>query len=289
VGEIAWQDTQKVEAQLITKRLQAIQQEAQSKTPIDLTLLQALGKAYQQVRVPEPALTVYQQILADARMRQDTPTQQATLKTIGELEMAWFDYPKAAAIYEELLTLAQAQGDAFNQLTYIQQLAYIYDKAKQPENALRIKQQLAQSYLNNNNVAELSALKIAIASDYEALKQPNQASLNYQQAYELARSVQQFTYASQALEKLGALYDAYNQPNTALQVYQLLVQVDQQSYNFYGLMNTYDHMGQIYLQQKNYPQALAAFQQGLVLAKSLQYQEPYFTTQIERVNQQKPQ
>jgi hypothetical protein len=46
-------------------------------------------------------------------------------------------------------------------------------------------------------------------------------------------------------------------------------------------------MGQIYLDQKNYPKALAAFQQGLELAKSLQYQETYFATQIERVNQQR--
>jgi hypothetical protein len=48
-------------------------------------------------------------------------------------------------------------------------------------------------------------------------------------------------------------------------------------------------MGQIYLEQKNYPKALNAFQQGLELAKSLQYQENYFTTQIERATQQSSQ
>jgi hypothetical protein len=50
-------------------------------------------------------------------------------------------------------------------------------------------------------------------------------------------------------------------------------------------MSAYDKMGQIYLDQKNYPQALTVFQQGLELAKSLQYQETYFANQIERVNQ----
>ena len=54
-------------------------------------------------------------------------------------------------------------------------------------------------------------------------------------------------------------------------------------------MNAYDQMGQIYLEQKKYTQALAAFQQGLELAKSLQYQENYFTSQIEKVNQQRSQ
>ncbi|MBW4574936.1 MAG: tetratricopeptide repeat protein [Aphanothece sp. CMT-3BRIN-NPC111] len=287
VGGIAWQDNQKAEVQLITKRLQAIQQEVQAKPPIDLELLRALGQAYLQVRFPGPALSAFQEILADARQRQDTAAQETTLKTIAELQMAWFDYPKAAAAYEELLTMAQAQGDSVNQVFYMQQLAYIYDHAAQPENSLKAKQQLAESYLNQKALDKLPALKIAIASDYEALNQPNEAKENYQQAYDQAMSLQQFAYASEALEKLGDLYRSYGQPDTALQVYQALIEVDRQSYNLYGLMNAYDRVAQIYLEQKNYPQALAAFQQGLEVAKSLQYQETYFATQIEQVTQQK--
>jgi hypothetical protein len=54
-------------------------------------------------------------------------------------------------------------------------------------------------------------------------------------------------------------------------------------------MNVYDQMGQIYLERQEYAQALAAFQQGLVLAQSLKYQETYFARQIEVVNQQSSQ
>jgi tetratricopeptide (TPR) repeat protein len=284
VGEIAWQRNQKLEAQVITMRLQAIQKEAQDKKLINLELLQALGQAYQQVRLPEPATKIYEQILADARKRSDTATQDATLKTIAQLQMAWIDYPKAAATYEELLAQATAQGDSVSQFNYLQQLVYIYDKAKQPDNALRTKQLLAQSYKPDD--PRFPALKIAIASDYEALNKPDEASKNYQQAYELARVSKQFAYASEALQKLAALYRSHNQPKSALQVYEILLKTEQQTYNYYGLMTAYDQMGQIHLEQKNYPQALAAFQQGLALAKSLQYQETYFATQIDRVNKQ---
>ena len=289
VGDIAWQRNQKFDAQLITGRLQAIQAEAQEKKSLNLELLQALGQAYQQVRIPGPAIAVYQKILDDARQRQDIDAEKSTLDTLAQLHMSWFDYPKAAETYKELLVLAKSRSDRVNELVYIKQLVYIYDQAKQPQNALPFKQQLLQIYTDKEESAQIPALKLAIASDYEALNQPEQASQNYQAAYAQAFSLQQFAYASQALQKLAALYHSHEQPDFALQVYDVLLKVEQQSYNFYGLMNAYDQMGQIYLEQKKYAQALAAFQQGLELAKSLQYQENYFTSQIEKVNQQRSQ
>jgi tetratricopeptide (TPR) repeat protein len=132
-------------------------------------------------------------------------------------------------------------------------------------------------------------LKIAIATDYEALNQPDPASQNYQDAYKLAWALRQWAYASEALQKLAALYHSHNQSNSALQVYDVLIKTQQQSYNFYGLMNTYDKMGQIYLEQKKYSQALDVFQRGMQLAKSLRYQENYFAEQLERVSKQSSQ
>jgi tetratricopeptide (TPR) repeat protein len=289
VGEIAWQRNQKFDSRVIAARLQAIQTEAQQKKSLTPELLLALGQAYQQVRLLEAAIKVYQQILADQRTRGDTAAQEETQKTLAQLNLDWFDYPQAAAAYEELMAQAQARGDRVNELVYLQKLIYIYDKAKQPQNSLKTKQQLAQTYLNQQDYTKLVALKIAIAADYEALNQPDEASQNYQEAYSAALSLKQYAFASEALSKLATLYRSHNQPQSALEIYQVLLTVEQQSYNYYGLMYAYDQMGQIYLQQKQYPQALAVFQQGLELAKSLQYQENYFTTQIQRTNQQSSQ
>ncbi|HEY9707858.1 MAG TPA: hypothetical protein V6D48_06600 [Oculatellaceae cyanobacterium] len=289
VGEIAWQRNQKFDSRVIAARLQAIQQQAQQKKSLTPELLSALGQAYQQVRLLEAAIKVYQQILVDQRTRGDTAAQEETQKTLAQLNLDWFDYPQAAAAYEELMAQAQARGDRVNELVYLQKLIYIYDKAQQPQNALKTKQQLAQTYLNQQDYTRLIPLKIAIAADYEALNQPDEASQNYQEAYSAALSLKQYAFASEALSKLATLYRSHNQPQSALQIYQVLLTVEQQSYNYYGLMYAYDQMGQIYLQQKQYPQALAVFQQGLELAKSLQYQENYFTTQIQRTNQQSSQ
>lgn len=289
VGEIAWQNNQKFDVQLITARLVTIQKEAEEKKSLNLKLLQALGTAYQQVRVPGPAVTVYQQILADARQRQDSNTQISTLNTIAQLHLAWFDYPNAAKSYEELLSLAKAKNDSVNEVVYLKQLVYIYTQAKQYDKALVVKQQLEKTYIAQQELTQLAPLKIEIASDYEALNQPDKASKIYQEAYAQASSLRQLAYASEALQKLGALYRTHKQPEFALQVYDILLKVEEQSANSYGLMYAYDQIGQIHLAQKNYAKSLAAFKEGLSLAKLLQYQESYFTTQIDRVNTQSSQ
>ena len=291
VGEVAWQRTLKPDAKIITRRLQDIQQEAQDKKVMNLELQQALGQAYRQVRVFELAVAIYEKILADAQTRSDAEAQETTLKTLADLNLSWFNYPKAAAVYEELLARAQAKSDRVNEVFYMQQLLYVYDKAKQPANALKTKQRLVQTYLNQKdptNLTKIPGLKIAIGADYEALNQPQSASQNYQEAYNLAWESRQFAFASEALKKLGTLYRAHSQPDAALQVYEVLIKSEQQAFNFFGLMDAYDQIGQLYVEKKNYPQALAAFQKGLEVAKSLKYQEAYFTTQIERINKPLP-
>lgn len=288
VGEVAWQRTLKPDTKIITQRLQDIQQEAQKKKLMNLELQQALGQAYQQVRLFEPAVGIYEKILADAQTRSDAEAQETTLKTLAELNLAWFNYPKAAAAYEELLARAQTKSDRINEVFYLQQLVYVYDKAKQPANALKTKQGLIQNYLSQQDATKIPSLKIGIGTDYEALNQPQEASKSYQEAYALAWSARQFAFASEALKKLGTLYRSYNQPESALQVYEVLVKSEQQAFNFFGLMDAYDQIGQINLEKKNYPQALAAFQKGLEVAKSLKYQESYFVSKIEKINQLSP-
>ena len=287
VGEIAWQKTRKFDSQVIAKRLQEIQTEAQQKKTLNLELLQALGQAYQQVRLLDSASVVYEQILQVQEQQGDTTVVEELHKTLAQLYLERFKYPEAAQYYKKLLEQAQAKGDRVNELAYLQQLIYVYNKAQQPENALRVKQDLAATFPPTD--PRLPAIKIAIASDYEALKEPDLASQNYQEAYKLAWVLRQWAYASDALSKLAALYRSYNQPDSALQVYDVLIKTQQQSYNFYGLMNTYDQMGQIYLEQNKYSQALDVFQKGLELAKSLQYQESYFSSQIEQVTKRSSQ
>lgn len=295
VGAIAWSENETTQVQIITRRLQAIQQQAQSQPTVDLTLLRSLGYAYRQVRSPQQAIEVYNQILALERQAQNTVAADNTLRTIAELHLSWFDYSQAAKSYEELRNLANTRGDAFggsrsdhrvSEVTYLQQLAYIYDRARQYQQAITVKQRLADLYLNEAQFTQVPALRLAIASDYQALGQIQQAFENYQEAYASAWSLQQYARAGDALRRLIVLYRSQGQVAEALQTSQILLEADNKAANFYGLMNTYDQIGQIHLQNGDENAALTAFEQGLAIAQQLQYQQPYFTQQIQQIQQQ---
>ncbi|MGL6139125.1 MAG: tetratricopeptide repeat protein, partial [Planktothrix sp.] len=141
-------------------------------------------------------------------------------------------------------------------------------------------------YATQQNLLAIPEIKLGIGGNYEKLGQFEQAGATYQEAYSIATSIQQFDNASEALGRLGKLYRSQNQIKTALDIYQAQVLVNQQGYNYYGMMNAYDQIGDIYLSQKAYQSAIAAFQQGLGLAQQLKYREDYFVKKIDTVNRQ---
>lgn len=288
VGAIAWQESRNLDVQLISKRLREIEQQAELEAvevAIDPELLTALGQAYEQLRVPERAINIYEQILADAKEKGDLNTQYAALNTLGSLHISWFSYDRAADAYQELLLLTQEQADQVNESFYLEQLAFIYDKNFQPTEAVPIKEKLVEKYLAQQQSAQLINMHISLADDYSAIAKPEAASQSYQEAFKLAWSVQNLASAHEALDKLAQLYHTNEQPTFAVQIYQELLNLEQQSYDFYGQINTYDKIGEIHLEQENYPLALQAFTSGLQIANSLGYREDYFERKITNIQE----
>ena len=141
----------------------------------------------------------------------------------------------------------------------------------------------------NQDILALADLKISIGDDYVLLGEAEQASQNYQEAFSIAWSLQQFGAAGQALKRLGKLYENNDQDDYALRIYYELIKVEQESYNYYGLMQTYDAIGLIHLERQQYQQARTVFEAALDIAQSLKYQVDYFLTQLDKVNQQMQQ
>jgi tetratricopeptide (TPR) repeat protein len=295
VGAIAWKQNYGEEVKYITQRLQAIQKQTQSQkktAQVDLELWRSLAQAYQNVRSLKLAVEAYDQVLLVVRQQKDAIALVETLKTIGELHLTWFDYTKATPVYEELLSLATSQGERVNEVTYLQRLAYIYEQTKQPQQSLNVLNRLVEIYVSQNNLTQIPELKLAIASDYESLakEDPNlllEAFNNYQEAYITAWQLLEYFRAGEALQKLIALYRSQGQIDEALQTSQILVQTQTQAANFYGMMQAYDQIGQLYLERKDFPQALIAFKKGLELAQQLKHEEAYFTGQIQKVSKAK--
>ena len=293
VGAVAWNKQLLTQVQIIAQRLEEIQIEycssfvsnpsARGVYRCDLEMLEALAKAYQAVVERSLAVAVYEEILANARNRRDIPARQATLKTIARLQLERLDYAGAAVAYEELLALAEASNDRSVEIGYVLELARVYARGRQFEQAIAMRQRLVQFYTDTEELRRVPELQLAIAVDYQTLGRDNKALPHLRAAYKLAWSLQQFYLARVALEQIGTIYSSRDRLAEALQVYQALLIVDRRAYNLYGMMNTYDQIGQIYKLRQDYPQALAAFQKGLELARKLGYRAEYFAGQIEQI------
>ncbi|WP_333376753.1 tetratricopeptide repeat protein [Microcoleus sp. N9_B4] len=311
VGSFAWSNGKNLELQLITKRLQAIQKEVKSQVPLNTELLPAFAAAFQQVRAKGPTVEVYQEILENARQNQDILAEGQILKAIGLIHINWLSYDKAAPVYEELATLIQENRDLFaansavqnsavvagngappqpvtppTEVDTLRQLAYVYQQSKQPLKAIAAREKLASVYVNLQNPSAIPPLKIAIASDYQTIGQINLAAQYYQEAYNLAVPIQQYAQASEALDKLALLYRSQKQWEPTLRIYQMQLLLEERAYNFYGLMNTYDNIGQVYQEMKAYDKALESYQKGLDVAKRLGHRQEYFAKKIQKVNKQ---
>jgi len=287
ISEIAWRETETTQVRWIAERLQVLQEEATLAQ--NVAQLEAIGQAYLQIRDQKLALGVYEPLLAEARQQRNFAQEQATLLTIARLYLDWLDYANAANIYQELLQSVRsypptAPKPELTPIAILQQLAYIYQQDRQFQAAIPVLQELITTAQAQQRLEPIPGWLVELADSHQAIAQLEAAALRYQDAYTLAIAQQQFARASDALNKLALLYQSQNQPDAALQVYQVLLDVGQRSYDYYGMMNTYDQIGQIQLLLRAYPQAIGAFQQGLALAQQLRFREDYFSQRIQSVH-----
>ncbi|GAB4434253.1 MAG: tetratricopeptide repeat protein [Cyanobacteria bacterium J069] len=271
VGEVAWRENRGTDTRIITNRLEVIEQEQQAIAPPDYSLLLSIAQGYEQMRALPLAVSLYDQLLAQARAERNSAVEQLVLTSLGQLHLAWFEYERAAIAYTDLLALARSRNDGMRELEYLQQLAYIYEQGKMPERAIPIQLELVQRYEALPLPLLLPPLKIALGDHYRAVGRPALAANTYQEGFRLAQAQEQYGYASEALVHLAALYEALNRPADALLVYQTLILVEQQSYNTYGIMTAYEKIARLHQAQGETAEAIAAYQSALSLAQQLDY------------------
>lgn len=283
VGQVAWNESQTTEVRLITERLMEIEQQVLSRQPVDYDLLLQIAQSYQQLRARTQAVQLYEIILVQARAENNLATQEQALRALGELHLAWFDYPQAAAAYQDLLAFVRSQGNKLAEIDALEQLAYIYDQGNEPAEAIAVRRELVNIFEGRQEITELPALKLAIANSFLELDRPDRAAPAFQEAFAIARSVQYYGYASEALQQLADLYETLDRPQDALVVYRLLLDVGQQSYDYYIMMDAYDHIARIHRSRGATDQALVAYQRALALAQQLSFRVDYFASQIQEL------
>lgn len=297
VGNIAWRRDRFQEVRWITQRLEQLETEAAITASENFPLASRLAVAYQQLR-SRNAIDIYKQILDVATAENNVATQARTLNTLGQLHLDYLEYSQAAVTYEELLALltdslsnqsgnpTAANGSPLTRQQTLVKLVYAYRQANKLDLAIQRREELIQQYRQNQNLTEIPQLQIETAQDYRTLGKTNAAIRTLQDAFRLAWSSQYFSMAADALQELATLYRRQERSTEALQVYRILLEVHRRSRNTYGLMQSYDAIAQLHLQQKAYNNALEAFQKGLEQARILGDRESYFIQKIEKIRQE---
>ncbi|MEO0947493.1 MAG: tetratricopeptide repeat protein, partial [Cyanobacteria bacterium J06641_5] len=278
VGALAW-DTgkRKLDIQFIGDRL--IAAAAALPAEPERSLVRSLAVAYEQLRLSDRAVAIYERLLPDTPAAE----REAMLLKIGQLYQARFNYPEAIAAYEQLLDLSGDRGDSVTETLYLRELIGLYTSAERFEQSLAARERLRTQYAENPDTAvNIPALLVAIGDDYAVLERVDAASVTYQEAYQEAWSLRQFATAADALIQLGALYERFERPEPAVRVYNALTQVQQRSRDLLGVVQTYDRLGNLHLAQDDPAQALAAFENALSLARTLQYEPGRFAQKVEQ-------
>ncbi len=288
IGAIAWQENRGLDLRNIADRLISLEEEITAKKPLSLDLLEQFATAYQQVRYLDQAINIQTKI-TEISKRSDNynlAVEQENFEVLGKLYLAKFDYQNAAKIYQTLLSLTANEKPKFQSenkaALYLKSLIDIYDRTAQTNQAIATKKRLVEHYTVTKKLNNIAALEIAIARDYETLNKIPKAIEVYNQTWNMADQNKQLAIASDALTRLGELYQARGQVNQAIVTYTKLIEFQQQSYNYYGLINTYDTLGKIYLKSNRKVKAKQSFQQALELAQSLNYKVDYFNNQIKQ-------
>ena len=289
IGAIAWQENRGLDLRNIAERLISLEGEISVKQPLSLDLLEQFATAYQQVRYLDQAIKMQTKIIkVSSRKDNDNLTvERSNFEVLGELYLAKFDYQNAAKVYQTLLSLTDEQKPEFPRQNkadlYLRSLIDIYDHTGQTNQAITTKQRLIEHYTATKKLHKIAKLEMAIARDYETLNQIPKAIEAYNQTWNMANKNQQLAIASDALTRLGELHQGRGQVPQAIEAYTNLIEIQQQSYNYYGLINTYDILGKIYLKSNQKIKAKQSFQRALKLAESLNYKVDYFNRKIEQI------
>lgn len=272
------------EIQLLTARLAVIQADLDLSETRDRDRLTTLAETYTTLGQVETAADLRRSLAEAALDRGDRTEHQAQLTALAQLYDDWFYFPEAAATYGELVALAQTQGDEEAEIAFSQRQIYTLEQAQDWNGALAAQQQLLRLYSADEDRWPLvAAVQTQMAQHQRTLGDLEGASQQYQTAYSNAIAVQQFEVSAEALRGLASLYQDLGRLPDVDYLYQQLILVEQQALNAYGLMDTFDQLGQLYELADDPRRARLAYEEGLILARQLRHRQDYFASQIERL------
>jgi CHAT domain-containing protein len=252
-----------------------------------ITALNAIAAIYiYSFKENQKGIEVYQQIIAVAKQANDFKAEVIALNSIASIYQNSLKQPqKAIVIYQQALRLAQKtnNNDRSQEFWLLNSLAGLYKSLKNFPKAIETYQQIAVVAREMKNSFYETAAPGAIGDLYsDQLKQYRKAIDYYQQTLTLAEKYQyQWAQSSALLGIANAsrlLATSKTDHQNVLKLAQQGLQIAQSEKNQPRQIRALAILGMTYKALEDYPQAIAAFEQGIAVARGAQldYYESIF-------------
>ncbi len=282
VGQVLRDRNATPDLQLYALRLDEIR--ADLTLPDDSDRLEGMAATYEVLGDVDAAAEIRRDLADAALVRGNGAEQRRQLDALATLRADWFYFPEAAQVYGELVALAQTAGNLEDEIRYVGLQADNLEQAQDFAGAIALQQRLLTLYQSDETLwPQIAPLQHRVANNYRTLGDLDTASRQYQIAYTNAIEQQQLEIAAIAINDLAEIYKTLGRWADVGYLYEQLLLVEQQAHSAYGMMAAYDQLGQVHEQLGATPSALAAYREGLVLARVLGTQQTYFEAQITRL------
>lgn len=283
VGLRAWENARTQEVQLLTLRLRQIQTALLEQVPLNNPLLEEVAASFEILRDIDSAIAVYEALVVRAGLANALTERQRLLENLARLQETWFRFDVASKTYQSLLSTLGNQGDSLKRVQYLQGAIRNYQDAGQLPQALDYQRRLLAHYEATGQITSIPALLLAIARNHRTLEDLTQARTYYLLTHSTALAQRQSDIARDAVQDLADIYLSLGRPDDVSYLYQQQLALERVSYDAYGLMQTFDQLGQFYIDQGEPETAILAYREALVLSNHLSYRTAYFKYRLQRL------
>lgn len=283
VGLRAWEDSRAQENQLLTLRLRQIQTELLAQDSANIFLLEEVAATFEVLRDIDSAIVVYNTLIERATLSSNVPERQRLLENLANLQEAWFRFEAAGKTYQTLLSTLGSTRVSAKEARYLTGGIRNYQNAGQLRTVIDYQRRLLRYYENTATLQAEPPLLLAIARNYRDIEELSEARNYYLTSYTKALAQNQSSVAKDVVQDLAAIYTRLGRPDDVLYLHRQQLAVEGLSYSGYGLIQVFDELGQLYISQGNTEQAITAYQEGLILARYLDYREAYFQLQLQQL------
>jgi tetratricopeptide (TPR) repeat protein len=284
VGRVLRDRTATQDLQLYSVRLDEIR--AELALPGDRDRLEGMAATYVVLGNVNAAAEIHRALADAAQMAGNASEYRLQLEILAGLQADWFQFNEAAQVYGELVALAAADPQRDRENRYLGLQADNLEQAQDLTGAIALQQRLLTLYQGDDSLwPQIAPLQHRVAHNYQTLGDLDTAARQYQAAYANAIDQGQLEVATNAVTDLAEIYKTLGRQADVVYLYEQLLLVSQQAHSAYGMMTAYDQLGQVHEQLGATPSALAAYREGLVLARVLGTRQAYFEAQITRLTE----